>query len=179
MASVTVAGDPLEKVGLQRVQTITGLGRDREATADLAGLPAASVYLVEDRHDSTHVDPEVSQDFLAHVHLLTPLRVTPIDDVKDEVGVDDLFERAAERRHQVMRKLANEPNGVDEDGRTSEETLAELRIECRKQLVFGSSPGASEAVEEGRLPCVGVAGERHDRHATSPLPMERTRPLDL
>ena len=84
--------------------------------------------------DSTHVDPEVSQHCLSHLHLLTPLWVAAINDMQNEIRLDDLFERAAERRHQMMRELADEAHGVDEDrrGQTSEETLPKLRIEVTK-----------------------------------------------
>ena len=147
---VAVTGDALEQVDLQQVDTVAGVGRDGQAPVHRAGLRAATVHLVEDRHDATHVHSEVCQHFLSHVHVLAPLGVAPVNDMKDKVRSDDLFERTAKRRHEMMRELAKEANGVDEDGRrrTSEETLAKLRVEGREKRPLGPNAGACKAVEE-------------------------------
>jgi hypothetical protein len=49
--------------------------------------------------------------------LRVPLGAARVDDVQQEIRVHRFFERGAERRHERMRKLPNEPDRVGNDYR--------------------------------------------------------------
>ncbi len=49
--------------------------------------------------------------------LLVAIRVRGIDDVQQQVGLAGLGERRPERGDEVVRQIADEPDGVGEDDR--------------------------------------------------------------
>jgi hypothetical protein len=47
--------------------------------------------------------------------VLVLLRIARVDDVHEQIGVRSLLERRAERREQILRKIANEADRVGDD----------------------------------------------------------------
>ena len=121
-------------------EPLAGAGRDPEvAVARRRFRRRHQVALVEHPQHARRVDAEVAEHALRHPHLLLPLRVAAVDDVDHEVGRGDLFERALERGHQVVRQLADEAHGVGEDrhAAVAEHAAPQLRVEGREEPVLG------------------------------------------
>src|SRR3546814_9188083 len=74
----------------------------------------------------------------------------PVHHVHDDVGVADLLERRAERLHELVRQVADEPDGVGEGVDASVGGLrpADRRIQSREQRVLHEHTRAGEPVEE-------------------------------
>ena len=51
-----------------------------------------------------------------------------IDDMKDEIRLDDVFESTAKRGNQMMWKLTNEADGVDEEDRCRPSQIAFAKL---------------------------------------------------
>src|ERR1700726_3569052 len=99
-------------------ETFSGEGGDPEAFAVVAGGREGgdAVALVEDRDHAAALDSELVQDLVGDSHLVVPLGVAAVDDVQHQVGGGDLAQGAAEGGDEVMRELADEADGVGEDG---------------------------------------------------------------
>ena len=69
--------------------------------------------------------------------LLVEVRRGGVGHVQDDVGVGHLLQRRAERLHEVVRQLADEPHGVGDrrPAAARELELARGRVERREQLV--------------------------------------------
>ena len=65
----------------------------------LARFRVTSIRLIEDGQNVTRVDSEICQYYLSYVHVFVPPRMISINDMKDEIRLADLFERAAKRIH--------------------------------------------------------------------------------
>ena len=61
-----------------------------------------------------------------------------VDDVQQQVGVDDLFERRTERLDELVRQTAHEADGVGEQHglAAGQVQAARRRVERREQLVL-------------------------------------------
>ena len=91
------------------------------------------------------------QHLVGDVALFVPRRMAAVHEVEHEIGVGHLGERAAERRHEVVRQFADEPHRVGQQHHPApraEMRLAQTRIEGREETVLGEDAGAGEAVEE-------------------------------
>ena len=106
-------------------------------------------------------------DHLAHrVDLGQRVDVGAVDDVHQQVGVDHLFQRRAERLDQLGRQVPHEPDGVGEHERPPvvEFSTASGGFEGREQRVLHQHAGAGQRVEQAGLAGVGVADDRDRRH---------------
>jgi hypothetical protein len=85
-----------------------------------------------------------------------------IGDVQQHVGLDGLDQRAVERRHQVVRQLADEAHRVGEQHHLAVRAheLARGGVERGEEPVLHEHAGARERVEESALARVRVADER-------------------
>ena len=94
-----------------------------------------------------------------------------VDHVQQQIGVDDLFERRAERVDELVRQPAHEPDRVGEQHglAAGQPQAARRRVERREQLVLDEHARVGEPVEQRRLAGVGVADER-DRRQVAPAP---------
>jgi hypothetical protein len=81
--------------------------------------------------------------------------------VEDQVGDLRLLERRAERLHELVGQLLDEPDGVGEQERPPVQAHdPRARVERVEQPVAHADVGAGQAVEQRRLARVRVAGER-------------------
>ena len=82
-----------------------------------------------------------------------------VDDVQEEVGLDDFLEGGLEGLDELVRELADEADGVAEEGVLvgGQAQAAGGGVEGGKELVLGEDGGAGEGVEKGGLAGVGVA----------------------
>ena len=82
-----------------------------------ADVPHIDIRLIKNLHAGRLLGPQLVDQRLHHVRLLPPLRVGGVDDVKDEVGVSQFFQRCLKSLDQVVGQLTDEANGVgDENG---------------------------------------------------------------
>ena len=102
-----------------------------------------------------------------------------VDDVHDDVGVADLFERRAEGLDELVRQVAHEADGVGQRVHAAVGGLgaADGGIERREQRVLDEHARAGEPVEQARLAGVRVAGDRDrgDRVALALGPLRVAR----
>ena len=102
-----------------------------------------------------------------------------VDDVNEEVGVVQLFERGAERGHERGRQLVHEAHRVGEEHRraAAEGDPSRRGIERRERLVGDEHVRIRERVHERGFPGVRVA---HERREEQPFARPRAaRPLAL
>ena len=130
-------------------------------------MAGEQVDLVERRHQRLLRQVEVAQRLQHGLALLRRVRVSDVDDVHQDVGGGQLFERGAEGGDELRGQLLDEADGVgEEDGAAFGQLDAPgERVEGGEELVLGEDVGAGEGAHEGALAGVGVADERHDRHS--------------
>jgi hypothetical protein len=93
------------------------------------------------------------------------LGIGGIHHVQQQIGLAGFGEGRAEGRHQLMRQVAHEADGVGEQQWTAGQALhpPHGRIEGGEELVGGIHRAAGEGVEQGGLPGIGVAHQGHPR----------------
>ena len=156
----------LDPVG-QRVDPLTGQCRDdgrvRVPIGELeTAVGIGQVGLAQDQQPRHVVGADLGQHLVdggGHHHQLV-LVGGAVDDVEDQIGEPRLLERRAERLDQLVRKLANEADGV------GHQVVAAAgphhpcgRVQRVEQAVPNSDLGAGQRVQQRRLPGVGVARE--------------------
>jgi hypothetical protein len=94
--------------------------------------------LTQTEEDRALVEPEVSEYLIDDLHLLLPARVSGVDDVQEEIGLDRLLERRAERGDEMVRQLADESDRVRQQRpqAISNVDLACEGVECREQSIL-------------------------------------------
>ena len=101
----------------------------------------------------------------------------------DDVGLQHLFQRGAERRDQFDRQIGDKAHRVGEDhlAPVRQHQSAHGGIERREQQVLGEHVRFRQRVEQRRLAGIGVAHQRHDRirHALARFAMQPARALHL
>ena len=157
-----------------------------EVVHALAAGGVEAIDLVPDFDDAPAVaqfDAELAQHVLDIMRLRLGIFVRHVAHVQDHVGLDHLFERGAERRHQHGRQVGDEADGVGQDDAQSLRQIdrAQRRIERGKQHVGRQHARLRHAIEQRRLAGVGVADQRDDRirHALAAVAMQLARALDL
>ena len=77
--------------------------------------------------------------------LLVAILGAGVDHVQQQVGVGGFGERRAKRRDQVVRQVADEPDGIRQHDRLRAGHVdpAQRRVERREQLVGGVDAGAA------------------------------------
>ncbi len=94
---------------------------------------------------------DLFQSLIDDGYLLFKERMTEVNDVKEQIGVADLIERALERGDQMVGELPDETDGVGEKhavGR-SECNQPDRRVERREQPVLNEDVGPRESLQEG------------------------------
>ena len=87
-----------------------------------------------------------------------------VDDVQQQVGAPRLLQRRAEGVDELVRQLADEPDGVRDEVRAAlEPQRPRRRVERVEEPVAHADLAAGERVEQRRLARVRVAGERDRR----------------
>ena len=91
--------------------------------------------------------------------------IAGVDDVEQEVGVLQLFQRGAERRHQILREIADEPDRVGDDhlAVAGKAQPPRGRIQSGEELVFGEDRRIGERIEQRALSGVGIADDGDHR----------------
>ena len=126
------------------------------------------VDLVPDLDDPRLVrlaDAELRQDVAHVLGLDRALGMGDVAHVQDQVGVDHLLQRGAERRHQLGRQIGDESHRVRQHHPPPRRDLdrPHRRVERGEQHVPGQDPCPGQPVEQRRLARVGVAHQRHHR----------------
>ena len=99
--------------------------------------------------------------------------------MQDKVGAHHLLERGPEGRHQRVRQIGDEPDGIGQDHAPPawQLQLAHGRVERLEHLVLGGDGGAGQPVEQRGLAGVGVADDGHHRegHPAAPRTVQAAR----
>ena len=105
------------------------------------------------------------------------LGIRCIDHVQQQRGVARFFQRCAKRRHQIVRQLADEADGVGDHDRLAglQRHASHRGIERREQLTRCEDAVAGQRIEQRRLAGVGVADERDRRHLATAARHARAR----
>ena len=141
------------------------MGRNGDAALVLFGQPLrtiAVVGFVEDKEFRHIARSDLLEDLTHGIH--RPHRVVPIpvDHVNEQVGITHNVEGRFERRDELMRQLAHEPDGVGGENRLTagQGQTAGGGVECGKESILDMNIGPSKAVEQRRFAGVGVPDER-------------------
>src|SRR6266487_2111759 len=121
------------------------------------------VSLVEDVNHALRDDAH--RLFLDDVELVFPSRVTRVDHMEQQIGILRFLERCPERRHQMVRKLANESDRVGDPIAVAfaHVDLARQRVDRGEQAVLDEHILTRERLQKTRLARVRVAHERRRR----------------
>src|SRR6202142_3466603 len=108
-----LASDAFEK----RARGLAMRGADQRGVGmdpfEPAGLPRLDeVDLVEDEKARQAGEIELLEHAYHRAFVLVPRRIAGVDHVQEQVGVGSLLEGRTERREQIFRQLANEPDGA-------------------------------------------------------------------
>ena len=105
--------------------------------------------------------------------------MSDIHHVQQCVGLCDLFERGAERGHQLRGQLLDETDRVGEQDRvpTRQAHATGRRVECREELVLDQHIGIGQGVQQRRLAGVGVTDNRDHRNLVAAPVGAVLRPL--
>ncbi len=126
------------------------------------GSPVRSILLYTAICGSPSTPTDSSTSFTC-ADALGAFRVGGVDHVQQQVRLAGLLQRRAEGRHQLVRQVAHEADGVRERNLEARREVqpAHGRVEGREQLVGGVGVGGGEAVEERGLARIGVSDQRH------------------
>ena len=107
--------------GEELAHALAGERRDADRFARPRRLPAAlllanEIDLVRDLENRMGgpIEPELGEDLLDVLALRLALRMGGVAHMHDEIGVEHVFERRAERGDQRSRQIGNEADGIDE-----------------------------------------------------------------
>src|SRR5664280_234675 len=167
--------DRLEELGEARSR-----GRRDPDGSGVYRARVRAVGLVVREEDAPLLDAEARDHLLGDGPLLRGLRGRRVHDVDEKVRVLHLGERGLERRHERVRELAEEADGVGEHDRAPAHAVEPRvpRVERREEAVLGELLRGGEAVEERRFPRVRVADERNRRDPLEPFPPHIALRLD-
>ncbi len=103
--------------------------------------------------------------------------------MEDDIGLQHLFQRGAERRDQLGRQIGDEADGVRQHRLAAmrQRQRPQRRIERREQHVGGLHVGAGQPVEQRRFAGIGVTDQSDDaiRHPLTAGAMQPPRRLHL
>ena len=97
------------------------------------------------------------------ISLQSGVGVRHVDEDQQQLTMDRLLQRRAERGHQVMGKIAYESDGIRQQRGIASSDFPSLnpRRERREQLVVGEGAAGGQCIEQRRLAGIGVAHEPH------------------
>src|SRR3569833_1035764 len=153
-------------------------GAQRGFAFGLCRRIADVVDLVENS-DARHVlRLDLVQHVLGGLDLPFESRVAGVDDVKQQRGIQRLFQRGLERRDQSVWQVLDETDRIADQ--YARDTLGKQGayggVERGEELVGDQHFATRECTHQGGLACVGVADERH---AGEPLVRLSPRALRL
>ena len=129
------------------------------------------------------IDAELAQHRVDVALLGLGILMRDVADMQDDVRLQHLFQRGAERGDELRRQVGDEADRVRQHRLAAmrQGQRAQGRIERREQHVGGLHVGAGQAVEQRRLAGVGVADQRDHaiRHALPAGAMQPPRRLHL
>ena len=119
------------------------------------------VGFAEDADEGFGAETELFDDGFDGGDLGMNLRIGRVDDVEQDVGIVELFERRFEGGDEIFWEVADEADGIGEDDffELWEAQTAARRVERGKELIFGIDAGVCQDVEKRRFSGVCVADE--------------------
>lgn len=156
---------------LQLLDARSRTRRDRHGGALVVAQPGEhhgirDVRLVQGHDLGDVVGPHVRENVPHGLELTLRIRVGGVDHVHDDVRVRDLLERGAERLDELRGKGPHEAHGVRQGVADAVRglRLAHRGVQGGEQGVLHEHTGVRESVQQGGLPGVGVARDRHGGH---------------
>ncbi len=147
----------------QRRRPISGADGDAVVLiGEFDGLDGGDeVGFAEDADEGFGAESELFDDGFDGGDLGVYLRIGRVDDVEQDIGIVELFERRFEGGDEIFGKVADEADGIGEDDFFEfwEAQTAARRVERGKELIFGIDPGICQDVEKRRFSGVCVADE--------------------
>ena len=109
---------------------------------------------------------DLGQHAVDLVDVFVAPRIADVDHVQQQRRLARLGERGLERRHQLVRQLADETDGVGHHHRgvARQHDAPHRGIERREQLVGDVGVGAGQRAEQRGLAGVGVTHQRERRN---------------
>ena len=150
-----------------------------------AGIAVEPVDLVPDLDQPGigRLNTELGKNLFDIVRLRGGILVRHIAHVQDDVGLDHLLQRGAERRHQHGRQVGDEADGVGQNDAVAvrQRDAPQRRVERREQHIGRQHARRRHAIEQRRLTGIGVADQRHGRirHPLAAVAMQLAGALDL
>ena len=159
-------GDLLEAGGDELVEIFSAASGEEDRVGDkevgaVEGGFIGGVHFIEDGEDGFIDGAEFLEDGEGGLVVLDDVGVGDVEDVDQEIGEDDFFERGLEGFDETVGQAADETDGVGDEELlvAAELKLAGGGVEGREEFIFGENGGAGEGVEEGRFAGVGVADD--------------------
>ena len=170
-------------------QTIEALDRAKPKSRRSRSRAVARSWSFEQVGFVHHDHPRrgAGADLLEHaiddLHMLGGERRTGVDDVQQQVGGADLFERRLEGLDQHMRQAMDKADRIGEHhlGLARQPQTPNRRIEGRERPVGGLDAGVGERIHQGGLAGVGIADQRDRRvgHFEAAAALYRAGALDV
>ena len=169
-ASSTTAASARSRspIGAQQfVDAVAGGGRHGDGpgagSARRCAPPARRSALLNASSSGTRAAADLAQHRAHGVDLLVGLDGRRVDDVDEQVGFGRHFERRLERLDELVRQLADEPDGVGQQHRLASRAAQApgSGVERREQPVLDEHAGVGEVVQQRRLAGVRVPDDGH------------------
>ena len=159
-------GQDLVQAGFQRVQAAAGAGAGQQDVR-VKGHRAGLVALVVDGQAGDAAAAQLVQHLVGHGQLFRRGGVAGVGHAHQHVGKGGLLQRALEGVHQVVGQPADKADGVHQHHvqAAGQRQAAGGGVQRGKQHVRLKDPGPAQGVGQAGLAHVGVAHQRHHRHA--------------
>ena len=148
---------------------------------DAGDMVAEEVALVEDGDGGLSMTAYLVEGGADALDLMEDIGVTHVDDVEEEVGVAGLGEGGMERGDEVMGEVADEADGIGEEGAATTVDVPEsgAGVEGGEESVFDEGACIREGIHEGGLARVGVADEADGKELAASSDLTIGAILDL
>jgi hypothetical protein len=167
----------------QQLRALAGMGRQPDPDRTPLIVPVNSrtaaldqVDLVVDLQNRDLIGIDLSQHRLDLLNVFTAPLVVTVNHVKQQTGLNGLFERRPEGLYQLVGQVADKADRIGQHNRPyiGEIQSAQGRIKGCEQLVRSQNRGCGDAIEKGRFAGVGVTDQRDRgdiRPPTRPTPL--------
>ena len=171
-AANPIASQPLGDRLQEQIDTGARLRGHPDAARQSGRIPLDSrrllgeqIDLVVDLQTRDLVAADLGEHLLHVGHETGTMRCRCLHDMEQQRGIARLLEGRAERRHQLMRKPADEADRIGDEhpSAVGKGEPAQGRVQGCKELIGLEDTGLGQAVEECRLARVGIAHKREHR----------------
>ena len=132
-----------------------------------------SVNLVTDHDDRLFVGVDVGEGLIDGIDLRLVVGMRDVDNMKQEVGFNNLVEGRLEAFNKLRGELADEAYSIrEEEGKVADDHLADGGVEGGEEFVFRQHIALGQEVEDSGLTHIGIAHKCHADKTLSVLSLE-------